>query len=361
LAPAVVAELLPLVSLVASEGVAVILVEQSVNLALTVAETAYFMEKGEVKFHGPTKDLLDRPDVLRSVFLAGAASGLGTPHRERTTSPAQISAHGSLTSLAVIGATVRFGGVTALDDFSLSVAPGEILGLIGPNGAGKTTLFDLVSGFAQPDAGHVVLDGRDVTRWAPVRRARAGLGRSFQDAQLFSSMTVREAIATAQDRVMGEPVPHSSQRRVARRWRGGRHHVDRVTGLVETFGLGSVANSFVRELSMGTRRLVDLACLMTQRPSVVLLDEPTSGIAQRESEALAPLLVRLRDESGASLIVIEHDIALVTSVASRLVALDQGRLLADGPVRQVLDDPRVVDAYLGRGTETPMRSGTAAP
>jgi branched-chain amino acid transport system ATP-binding protein len=263
-------------------------------------------------------------------------------------------------ALQVADLSVRFGGIRAVDAVSLSVAPGEILGLIGPNGAGKTTLFDLVSGFLRPSDGRIVLAGTDVTRMDPDARARRGLGRSFQDARLFPAMTVEEAIAVSLERfvevrdafnaALRMPAHHDSEARVRAR----------VDELIELLGIESFRSKFVRELSTGSRRVVDLACVVAHRPSVVLLDEPSSGIAQREAEALGPLMLRIRDALGASLLVIEHDMPLVTSVADRMVALDQGRVIAEGPPQEVLVHPDVITSYLGNTQEVIARSGTTA-
>ncbi|NNF89720.1 MAG: MFS transporter, partial [Acidimicrobiia bacterium] len=204
LAPVIVEQLLPVLRTLADEGATIILVDQSVNVALTIAETAYFMEKGEIKFHGPTAELLDRPDVLRSVFLEGAGAAVETRSGSnghglmaRTKDREESSVDPSEPVLETIALARSFGGIHAVDNVSLAVAPGEIVGLIGPNGAGKTTFFDLVTGFTPEDSGDVLLEGRDITGLAPYRRARRGLGRSFQDARLFPSLTVEEAMAVA--------------------------------------------------------------------------------------------------------------------------------------------------------------------
>jgi ABC-type branched-subunit amino acid transport system ATPase component/predicted MFS family arabinose efflux permease len=345
LAPVIVEQLLPAIQRVAAQGTTVILVEQSVNLALTIAERAYFMEKGEIRFSGPTRELLDRPDVLRSVFVEGAAAS-----RVRTVTPPAprtvASAPGAPT-LEVRGLSVRFGGIHAVRDLTLSVADREVVGVIGPNGAGKTTLFDLISGFTRSDEGTVVLRGVDVTGWRPSRRARAGLGRSFQSARLFPALTVSEALSVAHERFVAARDPLRAALHTPAWRRSERRVAADVEELIELFGLVAYRDKFVDELSTGTRRVVDLACQVAHRPSVILLDEPSSGIAQRESEALAPLLLSLRDELGASLVVVEHDMGLVTAVADRLVALDQGEILVSGDPSTVLHDARVVASYLG--------------
>jgi ABC-type branched-subunit amino acid transport system ATPase component/predicted MFS family arabinose efflux permease len=374
LAPVVVEQLLPVIEVIRSRGTTVILVEQSVNLALTIAQTAYFMEKGAIKFHGPTAELLERPDILRSVFLAGARprKAPGPDSDRLTTSPGmaariesplasqEAEAHdGSKVTAALqtSGLTVRFGGIEAVDGVSLTVAPGEIVGVIGPNGAGKTTLFDLISGFTRCDAGTVVVGGYEVTGWSPDRRARLGLGRSFQDARLFPDLTVEDTIAVALDRWIDVTDPFNPALHLPA-WVDSEHNVRRsVDELIELFNLESFRSKFIRELSTGSRRVVDLACVVAHRPSVVLLDEPSSGIAQRESEALGPLLLQIRDTLGASLVVIEHDMPLLIGVADRMIALDQGRLLVEGSPHEVLSDPLVVASYLGVTDAAIVRSG----
>ncbi len=381
LAPAVVERLLALVRAIQAGGATIILVEQSVNVALTVAETAYFMEKGEIRFHGSTAELLDRPDVLRSVFLEGAATVTGAPGSSRA--PARSRGAGrsapdvrrgaaaartgvpaagtgaTASALEVAGLRKRFGGLLAVDDVSFTLERGQVIGIIGPNGAGKTTVFDLVSGFAPLDGGRVVLGGVDVTELRPAARARLGLGRSFQDARLFPGLTVTETIALALEREVQTRDPVAAALGLANVAESEQAVAARVDELVELMGLGHYRDKFVAELSTGTRRVVDLACVLAHRPSVVLFDEPSSGIAQREAEALGPLLRRIRDETGASLLVIEHDMPLVTSVADEMLALHLGRVLTQGPPDEVVNHPEVVASYLGQDEAVIARSGVA--
>jgi ABC-type branched-subunit amino acid transport system ATPase component/predicted MFS family arabinose efflux permease len=346
LAPVVVEQLLPAIQLIASQGTTVILVEQSVNLALTIAQRAYFMEKGEIIFTGQTRELLDRPDVLRSVFVEGATQRARAPAAQPV-AQAPDSAPGIAPALEVRGLSVRFGGIHAVRDLTLSVGAREVVGVIGPNGAGKTTLFDLISGYTRSDEGAVWLDGVDVTTWRPGRRARAGLGRSFQSARLFPALTVTETLSVAHDRFATARDPLRAALHTPGWRRSERRVAADVDELIEWFSLVAFRDKFVNELSTGTRRVVDLACQVAHRPTVILLDEPSSGIAQRETEALAPLLVSLRDTLGASLVVVEHDMGLVTAVADRLVALDQGEIIVEGDAATVLGDERVIEAYLG--------------
>ncbi len=353
LAPVVVGQLLPLVRRLADDGVAVILVEQSVDVALNLAERAYFMERGMIRFSGPTADLLNRPDLLRSVFLTDIATSPPTssvvPSIDRASTDRPV--------LEVAGVCRSFGGNRAVNDVSFAVGKGEIVGMIGPNGAGKTTLFDVISGYVAADDGRVMLDGRDVTSDSATRRARRGLGRSFQDARLFPDMTVTEAIAVALERWTTQRSVLAAALRFPTVFDDEERTAARVDELIGMMNLGAYRNSFVRELSTGTRRIVDLACLVGHRPTVVLLDEPSSGIAQREVEALAPVLLRLRDEMGASLLVIEHDLPLISSIADRLIALDQGEVIATGSPTEVLTHSDVVESYIGNNAAARQRPG----
>ena len=377
LAPSVVADLLRFVDRLRAEGTTLLVVEQSVNIALEISDRAVFLERGRVRFSGPAADLLQRPDLLRSVFLGGAIADGRAPASVRANAPDDAvptaAAHdhgdhadaagappatgGAEPVLRAVDLRASFGGVRAVDGVSFDVGDGEIVGIIGPNGAGKTTVFNLLGGAQPVDGGRVELAGHDVTRLTASARARRGLGRSFQDARLFPALTVDETIGLALERwvEVGDPLsaafhlPNtvSSEAAIARR----------VDELVDLLGLGSHRGLFVRELSTGTRRVVDLACLLAFRPRVVLLDEPAAGIAQREVEQLAPLVRRIRDETGASLVVVEHDLPFVRSISDRIVAMDQGRVLADGAPEAVLTDPEVVRAYVGDDDRAASRSG----
>jgi ABC-type branched-subunit amino acid transport system ATPase component/predicted MFS family arabinose efflux permease len=371
LAPAIVEQLLPLVRDLAAQGTTIILVEQSVNLALTVAQTAYFMEKGEIRFHGPTAELLERPDVLRSVFLEGAAtyaSGEAAPRTVPATSAHVETPHGNghdttpaATRLSLTDISKRFGGLAALSRVSFDAAAGEIVGFMGPNGAGKTTMFDVISGFLPADSGTVILgegdDAADITRLAPSARARLGLGRSFQDGRLFPSLSVEQTIALAFERHLEVRDPVAAALHLPFVEEAEDEIAERVDGLLVLLGITDFRDKLVRELSTGSRRIVDLACVVAHEPSVVLLDEPSSGIAQREAEALAPLLLRIRERTGATVLIIEHDVPLLLSVADRLIALDLGEVVASGTPEEVVHDPAVIRSYLGTTEAAIARSG----
>ena len=351
LAPVIVGQMLPIIRRLADDGVTVVLVEQSVNVALTVAERAYFLERGEIRFAGPTAELLDRPDILRSVFLSGASVAVDSS----ATSPAASLGDG--VALSTHGVVTSFGGIRAVNDVSISVGEREIVGVIGPNGAGKTTLFDIISGFTPMTAGSIEIAGHDVTSASPNARAAAGLGRSFQDARLFPELTVRETLAVSLERWVSTKSALAAAMYLPPVFDSEQAIRARVDELIQVLGLGDYERKFVRELSTGTRRIVDLACLVAHRPAVILLDEPTSGLAQREVEALAPVVRRLRDEMGAALLIVEHDIPFISSVADRLVAMDQGAVVTTGTPAEVLAHPQVVESYLGTSSAAIARSG----
>ncbi|HYZ92905.1 MAG TPA: MFS transporter [Actinomycetota bacterium] len=359
LAPIIVEQLLRIVRAIRERGTTVILVEQSVNVALTLAETAYFMEKGEIRFHGPTSELLKRPDILRSVFLEGAGSAVGNGARKRRVARTRTAQDGKKGTavLQIEGLSRSFGGITAVDDVTFDLYDGEILGIIGPNGAGKTTLFDLVSGFLPPDSGRIRLVGDDITLLGPEARARAGLGRSFQDAKLFPALTVQEAIKLALERQVEVRDPVAAALNLPAVADSEAKLQTRVDELLQLMGLGAFRDKFISELSTGSRRIVDLACVLAHEPKVLLFDEPSSGIAQRETEALGPLLRRIREATGASLLLIEHDMPLVTSVADEIIALDLGRVIVRGAPRDVVKHPAVIEAYLGTSEDVIARSG----
>jgi ABC-type branched-subunit amino acid transport system ATPase component len=226
---------------------------------------------------------------------------------------------------------------------------------MGANGAGKTTLFELLSGFTTPDAGQVVFGGHDVTTMAPEHRARLGLIRSFQDAALFPTLTVLETVTLAFERLrptnpiassLGLHRPERSKEAAARE-------------LVALMGLERFRSKQIRELSTGTRRITELACVVALEPIVLLLDEPSSGIAQRETEALGDLLLRLRDHLGCAMVIVEHDIPLLMGLATRVMAMDTGQVIAVGTPQEVRNDPLVVASYLGGDVVAIERSGRA--
>ncbi len=376
LAPTVVSQLLEVVKLLHAQGTTIVVVEQSVNVALELAERAVFLEKGEVRFSGRTRDLLDRPDILRSVFIAGAGSVEGTVVTPDA-GPTDLHVHASASSALIVadpgkrippsaeapsilecnGVRKTFGGITAIEDISLTLRDGEILGLIGHNGAGKTTFFDCVSGFLPLDGGRIRLGGADIDTWPAHMRAAAGLGRTFQEARLYPSLTVAETIAVAQERHLASRDMVAAGLRLPASLDSEAAVVAKAEQLVEMMGLGAFREKLVGELSTGTRRIVELACVLAQEPGVLLLDEPSGGVAQRETEAMGPLLVRVQQHTGCSILVVEHDMPLLTAICDRMIALELGEVIAEGTPAEVLEHPAVIESYLGTDESTINRSG----
>ena len=254
---------------------------------------------------------------------------------------------------------VRFGGITAVDGVTVRAGGGQIVGVVGPNGAGKTTLFDVLSGQRRPDAGRVLLDGEDVTVLRPERRARIGVGRTFQQARLFDGLRVADVFKVALEcEEPSEVVPSTLGLPPSR---AAEHTKElRADEIVDLLGLGDYENRFVSELSTGVRRVVELGCMIGLGARVLLLDEPTAGIAQREVEAFRPLLEDIRRHLGATVVLIEHDLPLVMGLADHLYVLAEGKVIAEGDPRALRDDPAVVAAYLGTDERVIRRSGALA-
>jgi ABC-type branched-subunit amino acid transport system ATPase component len=265
--------------------------------------------------------------------------------------------------LTATGVTVRFGGLTALSDVGLEVPRGAIIGLVGPNGAGKSTLFAVLSGLLRPAAGRVHLQGNDVTNASPQLRARLGLARTFQQPELFMGLTVREHL------VLAHRVRFSRQRL----WRDmvdprsllppGRAENERVDQLLELLDLTHVARASVGALPLGTSRLVEIARALATRPDVVLLDEPLSGLDMRESENLASVFRRVvqNDQHKVSLLMVEHDVATVLSLSSRIFVLDFGELIASGTPTEIRNNAAVRSAYLGDDDSTATANSEESP
>jgi ABC-type branched-subunit amino acid transport system ATPase component len=261
------------------------------------------------------------------------------------------------TSYALVaeGIGVRFGGLAAVVDVSVDARVGEVVGLIGSNGAGKSTLMNVISGF-QPASGSIQLWDQDATALAPYERARLGVGRVFQDARLFGDLTVFETVQVALEvHERSEFVPSLLGYPPARR--AERHRRAQAATLIDFLGLGRYSNSFVSDLSTGTRRIVELCCLVARGSKLLLLDEPTAGVAQRETEAFGPLIQSVRSELDATVVIIEHDMPLVMSISDRVYCLDAGRVIADGAPEAVRHNPAVIAAYLGTDERAIARSG----
>ncbi|HEV8457564.1 MAG TPA: ABC transporter ATP-binding protein [Methylomirabilota bacterium] len=233
--------------------------------------------------------------------------------------------------LDVRGVTKRFGGLTANKDISFHVAPGELVGIIGPNGAGKSTLFDVLTGFQPPDGGSVLLNGEPTTRLRPDEISRLGVGRTFQKLKPFNQMTVVENVMVG----AFQKTTHPAEART------------RALEALEQVGLADKADAHARVLSTGQRKRLEMARALASRPRLLLLDEVTGGVDQRSIPGLVDL-VRSLNATGVALVVIEHNMRVIMGISQRVVALHLGEVICDGPPQVVMNDHRVIEAYLGR-------------
>jgi ABC-type branched-subunit amino acid transport system ATPase component len=250
--------------------------------------------------------------------------------------------------LSVRGVEVRFGGLIALSGVSLEAPRGRITGLIGPNGAGKTTLFNVCCGFRRPDEGRISLDGVHISDASPARRARLGLGRTFQRMELFGSLTVRENIELAAEaaHIGDDPLTQLGLSAGSRRVRHSTRAI--ADDLLEETGLTPLANRLAGEISTGQGRLVELARALARGPRTLLLDEPSSGLDVAESHEFAELLVRLVRGRGLGILMVEHDMSLVLTICEWIHVLDFGRPLMNGTPDEVRRSEEVRAAYLGQ-------------
>jgi ABC-type branched-subunit amino acid transport system ATPase component/branched-subunit amino acid ABC-type transport system permease component len=292
--------------------------------------------------------------LVTLVFAPDGVAAKGNPlsplialiDRRRTTAPVAEPAEPAPArvepaELTVQGVSVSFGGIVALRDVSMSVQTGEIVGLIGPNGAGKTTLIDVVSGITRPRSGTIHLRGQAIERWRAHRRARAGLGRSFQSLELFDDLTVRENLLVASER--GTAVGYvKSLVRPGQRKLGAT-----AMAAVHDLGLGQFLDSRPTTMSAGQRRLVGIARAVAASPSILLLDEPAAGLDENESRELGDVVVHLARQWGMGIAIVEHDFSLVQAICDRLVVLDHGAILAEGPTVDVTKREDVVAAFIG--------------
>ncbi len=249
--------------------------------------------------------------------------------------------------LVATGIVKRFGGLVALDGAEISAPLGTITGLIGPNGAGKTTLFNVCCGYLRPDEGQVLLDGDDVTTDAPARRARRGLGRTFQRMELFATLTVAENVEMAAEAVHvgDDPLSPVGLRSGGRKVRAEVR--DWAATIIDLVGLGPLAHRVAGTLSTGQGRLVELARTLARRPRLLLLDEPSSGLDGSETAAFATLLDRVVDEHAVGILLVEHDMSLVLRSCSTIHVLDFGRPLFVGAPDEIRASDVVRVAYLG--------------
>lgn len=338
----------------AGAGLLIILLTQPTGVAGKVQEVweqrlARLAANADLR--APRDTAIKKPEVPPG--MATNDLGLRTTGMPRTNSSAQSDSRQEMsptspdeTPLVVDEVALMFGGIRALDGASIRVGQGEIVGLIGPNGAGKTTLLNTVSGVLRADGGSVRLFGNEVVDLPAEYRLWFGLGRSFQSAHLFPGLTVTETVQVAMAARHRVGFVSSA---LAAPW---VRHVERQTraearDLLEQLNLGPWATSLTSELSTGTRRICDLAAQLAAKPKLLLLDEPTAGVAQRECEVFPPLLRRIREELDCSILVVEHDMPLLMGLCDRVYAMESGRVIAEGTPDEVRSDPAVISGYLG--------------
>ena len=242
--------------------------------------------------------------------------------------------------------SLAFGGLTVLEDVSLQVRPGELLALIGPNGAGKTSILNCIGGIYRPSAGRIRVGGDDITGARPHAIARLGVARTFQHGELFGHMTVLDNLLVARHARIGTSLAGEGlrSRNTRREENDHRRAVEEILDFVE---LGRYRHESVGALPFGLQKVVGFARALALEPRVLLLDEPSAGLNRDEREDLARHILRIKHERGPSIIWVEHDMQMVADLADRLYVLTFGRYLSDGSPQAVLDDPRVVEAYLG--------------
>lgn len=252
---------------------------------------------------------------------------------------------GDALTLRQIG--VRFGGISALNNVDLAIPSGQLCGLIGANGAGKTTLFDVISGIRPPNSGQILLHGVDVTRSSPHKRARAGLRRTFQRVQVFGWLTVEENLLVASEwRGGGGGVLADLIASPTRKRREAQRRV-RADEVLERCGLVDLRDRQAGALPIGTARLVELGRALMDEPSVLLLDEPASGLDSAEAERFGDLVEAVVSENDTAVLLVEHDVGFVMERCERVIALNLGEILADGTPEEIRNNPLVLDAYLG--------------
>jgi ABC-type branched-subunit amino acid transport system ATPase component/branched-subunit amino acid ABC-type transport system permease component len=326
--------------------------------AMQEAQTRLFLRRAARK--GVQPDQTPAADTSGAVARSGVAS---TPARVTMPSGSAPSGHaspktdnaGSGLALEVADIHVKFGGVSALNGAGISVAAGEIVGLIGPNGAGKTTLMNVISGVVRQSGGSVRVFGNEVGDLPVDLRPAFGMARSFQDATLFPGLTVKEMMQLALSRerrvgmlaaMVGAPWVRANER-----W-----SAERADEVIDRFGLSDWSDALTSELSTGMRRVCDIAAQVATEPKLLLLDEPTCGVAQRDAEAFGPLLRRIRDELGCAVLVVEHDMPLLMGLCDRVYAMQTGKVIAEGSPTEIRENRLVIESYIGTNEAAFARS-----
>jgi ABC-type branched-subunit amino acid transport system ATPase component len=345
LAPLVVQRIGEVVREINRQGTSVVLVEQNAAMALDVADTAYMLEVGRISLSGPADELAASDEVRRRYLGVGgdaAVNGAAAKPASRSARPVH--------ELSVKEVTVRFGGITALEDVSFEVEPGSVHALIGPNGAGKSTCLNLLTGVYEPATGQVRYGDVELTTLRPYRIARLGISRTFQNLALSPTASVCDNMLLGRHRLTktgfvsgGLGLPRARRELAEQR--------SRVHEIAELLGLGDHFQRPVEDLSYGDRKRVELGRALSAEPGMLLLDEPVAGMNADESRRMAATIADVRAELGISIVLVEHDMSFVMGLADRVTVLDFGRLIADGTPKEVQRDPEVLHAYLGSTEE----------
>jgi branched-chain amino acid transport system ATP-binding protein len=270
---------------------------------------------------------------------------LETSSRAKATSPA--SASGKPAQLVISEVNLKFGGITVLEDVSLTVEPGQIFGLVGPNGAGKTSLFNCISGHYKPTSGSIQIDGVEVLKMAPDRLPSIGLSRTFQHPALQLTVSALENVLLgAHSMLPGGPVSWSL--RVPRTKKAERAAEAEALEVLDRFGLADIAHTRADELAPGIHKSIELCRALLSKPRLLLLDEPAAGLTHGEVEEFIASIGQVRDDFNLTIVIVEHNMGLISAVTDRVLVLERGRKLMEGTAAEAQNDPRVIEAYLGQ-------------